>query len=62
MINIPLVKSVQSCLVFQGGEASESCRGTRLRNDSYLGAIHRENLLVRAGLQVCYLILVPVTQ
>ncbi|GFG28404.1 hypothetical protein Cfor_11332, partial [Coptotermes formosanus] len=35
----------------EGGEASESCRGTRLRNDSYLGAIHRENLLVRAGLQ-----------
>ena len=26
-------------------------RQTRLRNDSYLGAIHRENLFVRAGLQ-----------
>ncbi|XP_075222670.1 putative Rho GTPase-activating protein CG5521 [Lycorma delicatula] len=26
-------------------------RVTRLRNDSYLGAIHKENLLVRAGLQ-----------
>ncbi|XP_051158588.1 probable Rho GTPase-activating protein CG5521 isoform X3 [Leptopilina boulardi] len=26
-------------------------RHTRLRNDSYLGAIHRENLFVRAGLQ-----------
>lgn len=30
---------------------AESYRQTRLRNDSYLGAIHRENLLVRAGLQ-----------
>ncbi|KAK0164383.1 hypothetical protein PV328_003019 [Microctonus aethiopoides] len=30
---------------------SESYRQTRLRNDSYLGAIHRENLFVRAGLQ-----------
>ncbi|XP_048508404.1 probable Rho GTPase-activating protein CG5521 isoform X7 [Athalia rosae] len=29
----------------------ESYRQTRLRNDSYLGAIHRENLFVRAGLQ-----------
>ena len=28
---------------------------TRLRNDSYLGAIHRENLIVRAGLQVSIL-------
>ena len=26
-------------------------RQIRLRNDSYLGAIHRENLFVRAGLQ-----------
>lgn len=26
-------------------------RPGRLRNDSYLGAIHKENLLVRAGLQ-----------
>lgn len=24
----------------------------RLRNDSYLGAIHKDNILVRAGLQV----------
>ncbi|XP_057337065.1 ral GTPase-activating protein subunit alpha-1 isoform X2 [Microplitis mediator] len=30
---------------------SDSYRLTRLRNDSYLGAIHRENLFVRAGLQ-----------
>ncbi|XP_015110729.1 probable Rho GTPase-activating protein CG5521 isoform X8 [Diachasma alloeum] len=30
---------------------SDSWRQTRLRNDSYLGAIHRENLFVRAGLQ-----------
>lgn len=30
---------------------SDSYRQTRLRNDSYLGAIHRENLFVRAGLQ-----------
>ncbi|XP_019882116.2 probable Rho GTPase-activating protein CG5521 isoform X6 [Camponotus floridanus] len=30
---------------------SESYRQTRLRNDSYLGAIHRENLFIRAGLQ-----------
>lgn len=29
----------------------DSLRLTRLRNDSYLGAIHRENLFVRAGLQ-----------
>lgn len=43
--------------VFQGSETSESYRVTRLRNDSYLGAIHRENLLVRAGLQVCNIIL-----
>ncbi|XP_049857449.1 probable Rho GTPase-activating protein CG5521 isoform X1 [Schistocerca gregaria] len=32
-------------------ESPESFRVTRLRNDSYLGAIHKENLLVRAGLQ-----------
>ncbi|KAK3931767.1 Ral GTPase-activating protein subunit alpha-2 [Frankliniella fusca] len=32
-------------------ETVETHRQTRLRNDSYLGAIHRENLLVRAGLQ-----------
>lgn len=30
----------------------EGMRPPRLRNDSYLGAIHRENLLVRAGMQV----------
>lgn len=30
---------------------SDNYRLTRLRNDSYLGAIHRENLFVRAGLQ-----------
>lgn len=30
---------------------AESYRQNRLRNDSYLGAIHRENILVRAGLQ-----------
>ncbi|XP_076392338.1 putative Rho GTPase-activating protein CG5521 isoform X9 [Megachile rotundata] len=30
---------------------SENYRQTRLRNDSYLGAIHRENLFIRAGLQ-----------
>ncbi|XP_008195928.1 probable Rho GTPase-activating protein CG5521 isoform X1 [Tribolium castaneum] len=29
----------------------EGMRPPRLRNDSYLGAIHRENLLVRAGMQ-----------
>ncbi|KAG8275624.1 Ral GTPase-activating protein subunit alpha-2 [Homalodisca vitripennis] len=29
----------------------ESSRQTRLRNDSYIGAVHKENLLVRAGLQ-----------
>lgn len=27
-------------------------RSGRLRTDSYLGAIHKENLLVRAGTQV----------
>ncbi|KAJ8941931.1 hypothetical protein NQ318_013264 [Aromia moschata] len=38
--------------VSRGGEelAPESRPG-RLRNDSYLGAIHKENLLVRAGMQ-----------
>lgn len=30
---------------------SENGRVGRLRNDSYLGAIHKENLLVRAGMQ-----------
>lgn len=30
---------------------NENYRLNRLRNDSYLGAIHRENLFVRAGLQ-----------
>lgn len=30
---------------------SDTYRQTRLRNDSYLGAIHRENLFIRAGLQ-----------
>ncbi|KAL2743909.1 ral GTPase-activating protein subunit alpha-1 isoform X1 [Vespula maculifrons] len=30
---------------------SENYRQPRLRNDSYLGAIHRENLFIRAGLQ-----------
>ncbi|XP_058799896.1 probable Rho GTPase-activating protein CG5521 isoform X2 [Phymastichus coffea] len=30
---------------------NDSLRMSRLRNDSYLGAIHRENLFVRAGLQ-----------
>ncbi|XP_069689068.1 probable Rho GTPase-activating protein CG5521 isoform X3 [Periplaneta americana] len=35
----------------EGCEGPDSYRVTRLRNDSYLGAIHRENLLVRAGLQ-----------
>nr|CAI5843999.1 unnamed protein product [Callosobruchus analis] len=32
----------------------ESARPGRLRNDSYLGAIHKENLLVRAGMQNLY--------
>lgn len=31
---------------------SDNGRTGRLRNDSYLGAIHKENLLVRAGMQV----------
>lgn len=26
----------------------------RLRNDSYLGAVHKDHILVRAGLQVFY--------
>lgn len=30
----------------------ESNKPNRLRNDSYIGAIHKENLIVRAGLQV----------
>ena len=33
-------------------EVAEGFRPGRLRNDSYLGAIHKENLLIRAGLQV----------
>jgi hypothetical protein len=32
-------------------KSPDSLRLLRLRNDSYLGAIHRENLFVRAGLQ-----------
>lgn len=38
----------------RGGEelTAENGRPGRLRNDSYLGAIHKENLLVRAGMQV----------
>ncbi|KAJ8980173.1 hypothetical protein NQ317_011417 [Molorchus minor] len=32
----------------------ENARPIRLRNDSYLGAIHKENLLVRAGMQNIY--------
>lgn len=35
----------------RGDEPSEN-KPLRLRNDSYLGAIHKENLLVRAGMQV----------
>lgn len=34
------------------GEESSDTRPVRLRNDSYLGAIHKENLLIRAGMQV----------
>ncbi|XP_057662756.1 ral GTPase-activating protein subunit alpha-1 [Diorhabda carinulata] len=33
---------------------SDNSRPARLRNDSYLGAIHKENLLVRAGTQNIY--------
>ncbi|XP_076268274.1 putative Rho GTPase-activating protein CG5521 isoform X2 [Rhynchophorus ferrugineus] len=33
---------------------SDNGRTGRLRNDSYLGAIHKENLLVRAGMQNLY--------
>lgn len=32
--------------------SADGFRTGRLRNDSYLGAIHKENLLVRAGSQV----------
>lgn len=35
-------------------EMSDNGRTGRLRNDSYLGAIHKENLLVRAGIQNLY--------
>lgn len=31
---------------------TDGSKAGRLRNDSYLGAIHKENLLVRAGIQV----------
>lgn len=34
----------------------ETGRPGRLRNDSYLGAIHKENLLVRAGMQVSHIL------
>lgn len=37
-------------MLFQSPD--ESSRQIRLRNDSYIGAVHKENLLVRAGLQV----------
>lgn len=37
------------------GEESTEIKPSRLRNDSYLGAIHKENLLVRAGMQVSIL-------
>lgn len=37
-------------------ETEMSSRASRLRNDSYLGAIHKENLLVRAGIQVVVLV------
>lgn len=30
----------------------DRCRFSRLRNDSYIGAIQKENLFVRAGMQV----------
>lgn len=33
-------------------EFAEGVRPGRLRNDSYIGAVHKENVLVRAGLQV----------
>lgn len=35
---------------------TDGSRASRLRNDSYLGAIHKENLLVRAGSQVVVLL------
>ncbi|XP_030754501.1 probable Rho GTPase-activating protein CG5521 [Sitophilus oryzae] len=35
-------------------EISDNGRMGRLRNDSYLGAIHKENVLVRAGMQNLY--------
>lgn len=35
---------------------TDGSRASRLRNDSYLGAIHKENLLVRAGIQVVVLL------
>lgn len=37
------------------GEEAIDSKPIRLRNDSYLGAIHKENLLVRAGMQVSIL-------
>lgn len=36
-------------------DLSDGFRPGRLRNDSYLGAIHKENLLVRAGSQVWWI-------
>ncbi|XP_050302652.1 probable Rho GTPase-activating protein CG5521 isoform X3 [Anthonomus grandis grandis] len=35
-------------------EMADNGRAGRLRNDSYLGAIHKENVLVRAGIQNLY--------
>lgn len=37
--------------VARSDDGADAMRPPRLRNDSYLGAIHKENLLVRAGLQ-----------
>lgn len=37
------------------GEELDNNRPIRLRNDSYLGAIQKENFLVRAGMQVRYI-------
>lgn len=36
----------------ESAESSETESRIRLRNDSYLGAVHKNHMLIRAGLQV----------
>lgn len=54
-MNIPelptyLLEPLEGCALQE--ELAEGVRPGRLRNDSYIGAVHKENVLVRAGFQV----------